>query len=119
MLRTFTLRKEEASLAFVRRKKVRDYTYYQLVRNYRKEGKHRQEMLAHLGHHDSLEAAILAEERTAATMRELKFDPYCEWLARKSQERLDQLLGLMDEYPQPIRSSRTFDLLRHREAQKP
>lgn len=53
-------------MAFVRRKNVRGYTYYQLVRNYREEGKHRQEMLAHLGHHESLEAAILAEDRKVA-----------------------------------------------------
>ena len=53
-------------MAFVRRKKVHGYTYYQLVRNYREEGKHRQEMLAHLGHHESLEAAILAEDRKVA-----------------------------------------------------
>jgi hypothetical protein len=55
--------KEQTSLAFVRRKNVHGYTYYQLVRNYSEGGEHRQEMLEHLGHHDSLEAAILAEDR--------------------------------------------------------
>jgi DNA-binding XRE family transcriptional regulator len=32
--------------------------YYQLVRNYREGGKHRQKVLCHLGVHDSIEAAI-------------------------------------------------------------
>ena len=50
-------------MAFVRRKKVRGYTYYQFVRNYREGGKHRQEVLCHLGPYDSLEEAIRAEEQ--------------------------------------------------------
>jgi hypothetical protein len=193
-------------LAFVRPKRVRGYTYYQLVRNYREEGKHRQEVLAHLGHHDTLEAAILAEERkvaddlpyyesrvaywqdrSASALLGLKnyqhlHGPYgqqveildadeaysrlevleeeyeealrsgdsaeawdrvygswdshrvigsvhyhkakyeveiYEWCVSDCQARLDRLLGLMEEYPQPIRSSRIFELLRRREAQKP
>jgi hypothetical protein len=47
---------------FVRRKKVKGNTYYQLVRNYREDGKHRQQVLCHLGRHKSLEAAIAAEQ---------------------------------------------------------
>jgi len=46
---------------FVRCKKVKGNTYYQLVRNYREDGKHRQKVLCHLGRHRSLEAAIAAE----------------------------------------------------------
>ena len=53
-------------MAFIPRKKVHGYEYYQAVRNYRESnGKHRQEVLCHLGKHDSLDAAIVAE-RTAA-----------------------------------------------------
>jgi DNA-binding XRE family transcriptional regulator len=37
--------------------------YYQLVRNYREGGKHRQEVLCHLGVHDSIEAAIADKQR--------------------------------------------------------
>ena len=194
-------------MAFVRRKNVRGYTYYQLVRNYREGGEHRQEMLEHLGHHDSLEAAILAEDRKVASdldfyeyliafilngaevvrrraqrmyqsgyheqgpevgilklhkryhsLQEilgqqyeeirrsgdseetsyrlarsaaalgtlsaryhgLKQDAaYYEKCASDCQARLDRLLRLMNEYPQPIRSSRTFELLRRKEAQTP
>jgi hypothetical protein len=198
--------KEQASLAFVRSKNVRGYTYYQLVRNDRVGGKHRQEVLEHLGHHDSLEAAILAEDRKVASdlasyerliafylneaevvrrsaqrmyqsgyheqgqevgilkpykkysMKQILGQQYEEArrsgdseeasdrLARSAaalvmlsfrynqakkiaaiyekcasdcQARLDRLLMLMSEYPQPIRSSRTFELLRRKEAQTP
>jgi hypothetical protein len=46
-------------VAFIRRKKMRGYEYHQVVRNYRDEdGKHRQEVLDHLGVHDSIEAAL-------------------------------------------------------------
>ena len=45
-------------MAFVRRKKMHGKHYYQLVRNYREGGKHRQKVLCHLGVHDSIEAAI-------------------------------------------------------------
>lgn len=49
------------NVAFVRTKSVDGNKYYQLVRNYREGGKHRQEVLYHLGKHRSLEAAIKAE----------------------------------------------------------
>ena len=44
---------------------------------------------------------------------------YYEKCASDCHVRLDRLLRLMNEYPQPIRSSRTFDLLRRKEAQTP
>jgi len=50
---------------FVRRKQVKGNIYYQLVRNYREDGKHRQQVLCHLGRHKSLEAAIAAERELA------------------------------------------------------
>jgi hypothetical protein len=51
-------------VAFIRHKKVHGYRYYQVVRNYRdRDGKHRQEVLDHLGVHDSIEAAIAFRKR--------------------------------------------------------
>jgi hypothetical protein len=46
-------------VAFIRPKKVNGYEYYQVVRSYRnRDGKPRQEVLDHLGVHDSIEATI-------------------------------------------------------------
>jgi hypothetical protein len=46
-------------MAFVRYKVVKGRKYYQYVRNYRVGGRHKQEVLCHLGpRHDSLEGAI-------------------------------------------------------------
>ena len=53
--------REEPNMAFVRTKSVGGNKYYQLVRNYREGGGHRQEVLYHLGNHQSLETAIDAE----------------------------------------------------------
>jgi hypothetical protein len=53
-------------MVFVRRKKMHGKHYYQLVRNYREGGRHRQQVLCHLGIYDSVEAAIVgAKQRTA------------------------------------------------------
>ena len=60
---------------FVRRKKVKGNTYYQLVRSTREDGKHKQKVLCHLGRHKSLEAAIAAE-RALAERHELEA-AYC------------------------------------------
>jgi hypothetical protein len=194
-------------LAFVRSKKVNGYTYYQLVRNDRVGGEPRQKVLKHLGPHDTLEAAILAEDRKvtpelarydhlrsycldkaedirrsaqrmhqtdyhraghvvelldhdeaysrervlaqqyeaakhsgdsegawdrvygsweAALVRfSIDYDKakedaaYYEECARECQARLDELLMLMSEYPQPIRSLRTLELLDRRDTQTP
>jgi hypothetical protein len=45
-------------VAFVRTKRVGDHEYRQLVENYREDGHHRQRVLAHLGHADTVENAI-------------------------------------------------------------
>lgn len=45
-------------MAFVRSKKVNGNEYFQVVRNYREGGKHKQEVLHHLGLHRSVEEAI-------------------------------------------------------------
>jgi hypothetical protein len=50
---------------FVRRKTVKGNSYYQLVRNYREAGKHKQKVLCHLRQYRSLEAAIEAERELA------------------------------------------------------
>jgi hypothetical protein len=50
---------------FVRTKKVKGNTYYQLVRNYREDGKHKQQVLCHLGQYRSLEDAIETERNLA------------------------------------------------------
>jgi len=52
---------------FVRTKKVGEHRYYQLVENFRENGKHRQRVIAHLGHHDTVEDALeAAREKLAA-----------------------------------------------------
>jgi hypothetical protein len=45
-------------MAFVRYKTVKGRKYYQYVRNYREAGRHKQEVLCHLGPHESLDEAI-------------------------------------------------------------
>ena len=45
-------------MPFVRTKRVGEHEYRQLVENYREEGRHRQRVLAHLGHHDTVEEAL-------------------------------------------------------------
>jgi hypothetical protein len=54
-------------MAFVRYKIVKGRKYYQVVRNYRENGKHRQQVLCHLGQHRSLDAAIDYEKRMVST----------------------------------------------------
>ena len=46
-------------MAYVRKKRVGKYEYYQLVEGKRVDGKVRQRVIAHLGKHDSIEAARL------------------------------------------------------------
>jgi hypothetical protein len=45
-------------MAFVRKKKVKGWEYYQLVESRRVEGEPRQKVLVHLGHHTSVDDAI-------------------------------------------------------------
>jgi hypothetical protein len=65
-------------MAFVRRKKMHGKHYYQLVRNYREGGRHRQQVLCHLGIHDSVEGAIEGARRRAAHYRDAAADKYKE-----------------------------------------
>lgn len=50
-------------MAFVRHKVVKGRKYYQYVRNYREAGRHKQEVLCHLGPHQSSEEAMDYSER--------------------------------------------------------
>jgi hypothetical protein len=45
-------------MTFVRKKKVKGWEYYQLVESRRVEGKPRQKVLVHLGHHPSVDVAL-------------------------------------------------------------
>lgn len=60
-------------MAFVRYKIVDGRKYYQLVRNYREAGRHRQEVLCHLGTNDSIGAAIEEASREEARHRSAEF----------------------------------------------
>lgn len=60
-------------MAFIRSKTVGGKKYYQLVRNYRDAGRHRQEVLCHLGRNDSIEAAIAEVSREEARLREEEY----------------------------------------------
>lgn len=53
-------------MAFIRAKKGKKGTYYQLVENYREDGRVRQRVLCHLGRNPTLEAAIEERERYLA-----------------------------------------------------
>jgi hypothetical protein len=66
--------RKEHRVAFIRSKKVHGYEYYQVVRNYRdRDGKHQQEVLDHLGVHDSIEAAIaFRREKVASYLEQAK-----------------------------------------------
>ncbi len=62
-------------MAYVRKKKIRGengktYTYHQLVRGYREDGKVKQEVVAHLGRHETPEAALAYWEERAEWSRQ-------------------------------------------------
>ena len=80
------LRRREG-MAFVRYKTVKGKKYYQLVRNCREGGRHWQQVLCHLGTHDSLEAAIEAEKQKAAPDIERYRTAASYWHERAATER--------------------------------
>jgi hypothetical protein len=81
-------------MAFVRTKKVKPkdsyktYTYYQVVRNYRERGKHRQEVIRHLGKHPTVGAAIEALRQKEDEIRAK--EAYWRSLANSSKAELFQ-----------------------------
>jgi hypothetical protein len=102
---------EQDGIAFLRYKTVKGHRYYQLVRNYREDGVHRQEVLCHLGPHDSIDAAIAAERRriaprleyyeSLADLRRSYNEEDAAWWeerAAKTAERLDNLLECKEKY---------------------
>jgi hypothetical protein len=74
-------------VAFVRKKRVHNNEYYQLVENYRENGKHRQRVLVHLGKHPNLESKI------AAAAAEVE----------KAQERVTYLRGDLETLGEDIK----------------
>ncbi len=89
-------------MAFVRCKTVDGKRYYQMVRNRREGGKHLQEVLDHLGHNSSLEAAIEdARNRADAHQRSEAY-----WLERAENEEADIIARYGDvlggKLPRPL-----------------
>ena len=78
-------------MAFVRRKRSGGKYYFQLVRNYREGGKHRQKVLCHLGIHDSIEAAIDGAKQKVDSHRDLALSKQDE--ATKLREHLVDTYG--------------------------
>jgi len=79
-------------MAYVRKKNIRaengkTYTYHQLVRGYREDGKVKQEVVAHLGKHETLEAALAYWQEWAEESRQKARD-----LMRGAQLMRDGLL---------------------------
>ena len=62
-------REGEAIVAFVRRKRVDPYEYYQLVESRLVDGKPRQRVLLHLGRYISVEAALEGWPREVQGLR--------------------------------------------------
>ncbi len=83
-------------MAFVRSKIVAGHQYYQLVENYRQDGKHRQRVLAHLGKHATLGEAIddaaarVDLMKKAAREDRVRAHRVLEGYARRHPEKLDQ-----------------------------
>ena len=77
-------------MAFIRYKTVKGKRYYQVVRNYREDGQHRQEVLAHLGVHDSIEAAMASVHR--------KLKTHSEQTKRLSKRAEDAEANLRESY---------------------
>jgi len=75
---------EARALAFVRKKRVGRYDYYQLVESRRVGGKPPQRVLLHHGRYPTVEAASEGWQREIERLRRL---------ARKERERADRLSG--------------------------
>src|SRR5919199_5206096 len=68
-------------MAFVRKKRVREYEYYQLVENRWRDGQPRQRVLVHLGRYPTAEAAL--EQWPGAVQRLRRFAQ--NWRQRANQ----------------------------------
>jgi hypothetical protein len=77
-------------LAFVRIKKVDGREYYQRVESRRVDGKHRQKVLMHLGHHPTVDEALKRWPREVGGLRRRGNDDAADAL----KEKLDRLRDL-------------------------
>jgi hypothetical protein len=86
-------------MAFIRQKTVDGRRYYQVVRNYREEGQHKQEILCHLGPHSSLDE-VIDEVSKEAKHDEEKAAEYREQSQEAKKQLLDTYGALLgDEIP--------------------
>ena len=69
-------------MAFVRRKRVGPYEYYQLVESYLVDGKPRQRVLLHLGRYPTVEAALESWPKEVEGLRRY---------ARQRRDKAEQL----------------------------
>jgi hypothetical protein len=84
----------EGGVIYVRRKRSRKYgDYFQLVRSYRDEGTVKQEVLVHLGQHETTEAALAAWPSEIAEHRRQGRDEQAE----KLRGKLDRLRELTEK----------------------
>src|SRR5829696_8774241 len=58
-------------MAFVRKKMVKRYSYYQLVQSHRVDGKPRQTVLMHLSQHPTVDAALAGWPKEIRQLRRL------------------------------------------------
>ena len=80
-------------MAFVRIKKVDGREYYQLVESRRVDGKPRQKVLMHLGHHPTVDEALKRWPREVGGLRRRGNDDAADAL----KEKLDRLRKLRAE----------------------
>jgi hypothetical protein len=80
-------------MVFVRYKTVKGRRYYQLARNFRENGAHRQEVICHLGPHRSIDAAIEAEQRKIAADLESYESRASYWREQLARLEEDVLQG--------------------------
>lgn len=78
------------NMAYVRTKRVGHREYYQLVESRRVDGKPRQTVLMHLGHHPDVDDALMAWPKE---IRRLRRGGY-EKAADELQVKLDRLRGM-------------------------
>ena len=84
---------EAITLAFVRTKRIADGKYYQLVESRRVEGKPRQKVLIHLGHHSTVDDALKRWPREVGRLRRSGYDDAADAL----KEKLDRLRKLRSD----------------------
>jgi hypothetical protein len=87
-------------MVYVRKKRVKDRDYHQLVESYREDGKVRQRVLVHLGEYPTVDAALEGlPERIALSRRVLprypkRIQPGMERRVLSQETRLSKLRGL-------------------------